>query len=300
MLPKVSKSVLEAAKQYESPSLAVKAALKKQLLAKIGVASGGTAAALGIKSSVALKAGGAGAKVVGSSFWASTLIKVAVVAMTGALALGVGKKVFDAKEKKEPSHAKSVTTPKESSVENKFFEDTNPQETELPSLDEGLKIKKSTERAKLDEMKLLQKSQRARKKRRGRVVNKETQAQAEAKAQAGAETQAEFQTQAEVQTKNASNPDFVGPYGKRGLEAERKFLSAAWNAKNFNQNEAALRILSKHRSAFPKGVLSGEREGLKTLIQCLGSKRNHRKNAKKYLKKNPGSFLKEKIEKACL
>ena len=90
------------------------------------------------------------------------------------------------------------------------------------------------------------------------------------------------------------------PAGTSHLAEEARLLSQAQAALQKGQPQAAILALNEHRTRFPRGMLSGEREAALTVAYCQsGDLALGQARASQFVAKNPQSPMVQRLKSVC-
>ena len=83
------------------------------------------------------------------------------------------------------------------------------------------------------------------------------------------------------------------------LDGEMTLLTEAQRFLKQGRPDAALQTLARHASAFPRGTLAVEREGLRAVATCEAKRPEGRTLGTRFLSNNPSSTLAARVRAAC-
>lgn len=83
------------------------------------------------------------------------------------------------------------------------------------------------------------------------------------------------------------------------LDGELTLLTEAQRLLKQGRPDAALQTLARHASAFPRGTLAVEREGLRAVATCEAKRPEGRTLGTRFLANNPSSTLAARVRAAC-
>jgi outer membrane biosynthesis protein TonB len=128
----------------------------------------------------------------------------------------------------------------------------------------------------------------------------EPQPQSEPEPEPEPEPQPEPEPEPEPERKRKTKPKAPAP-AVNTLLAERKLIAAAQIAIRDKKFQSAQTLLKQHKSEFPNGVLTPERNAAAAIALCLrGQQAQGEAAAKRFLRKHKNSPLAQRVKSACL